>query len=216
MKNKFELIIFDWDGTLVNSVDWIVSCMQKAALQCDLQVPDTQAVKNIIGLSIEKALENLFPGMDKKNQEHLIDCYSQYFFSRQTGKEDLFDGVGDMLEHFKAEGFLLAVATGKKSTGLAKAMQGTGLEVFFDTTRGADQTASKPDPLMINEIVNELQVSKDKVVMIGDSTHDLQMARNADVSAVGVCCGAHSRDKLESYRPMACLQKTTELRELLV
>ncbi len=216
MKNKFELIIFDWDGTLVNSVDWIVSCMQKAALQCDIPVPDTAAVKNIIGLSIEKALENLFPGMDKKNQEHLITCYSHYFFSRQTGKEDLFDGVGDMLEHFKSEGYLLAVATGKKSTGLAKAMQGTGLEVFFDATRGADQTASKPDPLMINEIVNELQVSKDKVVMIGDSTHDLEMARNADVSAVGVCCGAHSRDRLEHYRPIACLQKTTELRELLV
>ncbi len=212
---SFDLIIFDWDGTLVNSIDWIVHCLQKSAQACGCDVPETQAAKNIIGLSFEHAMAELFPGIDKHTQEQLIAHYSQQFFSKKITQNDLFAGVYEMLVQFKQNGYLLAVATGKKSTGLVKAINGTGLVDFFSATRSADQTASKPDPLMINEIVEELSVSKDKVLMVGDSVHDLQMAVNAKVTSIGVACGAHSVEVLRQYNPMMCLQRTSELLEII-
>ena len=211
MKNSFDLIIFDWDGTLVNSIDWIVQCLQDAAQACGCDIPETQAVKNIIGLSIERAMDELFPEIDESIQEQLIAHYSQQFFSKKISQNDLFAGVYEMLVQFKQSGYLLAVATGKKSTGLAKAMNGTGLVDFFCTTRSADQTASKPNPLMIDEIVEEMNVSKDRTLMVGDSVHDLQMAINANVAAIGVACGAHSDEVLRQYNPKMCLEHTSEL-----
>lgn len=216
MKDSFDLIIFDWDGTLVNSIDWIVQCLQKAARECGCDVPETQAAKNIIGLSIDRAMDELFPGVDKSTQEQLIAHYSQQFFSKKITQNDLFAGVYEMLVQFKQNGYLLAVATGKKSTGLEKAINGTGLVDFFSTTRGADQTASKPNPLMIDEIVEEMKVSKDRTLMVGDSVHDLQMAINADVSAIGVACGAHSDEMLRQYNPRMCLEHTSDLLKVIL
>ncbi len=212
---KFDLIVFDWDGTLVNSIDWIVHCLQKAAQLCNCDVPETQAVKNIIGLSIEHAMAELFPGIEKQVQEQLISHYSQLFFSKKTSRNDLFSGVYDMLVQLKQNDYLLAVATGKKNRGLIKTMKDADLLDFFSVTRSADQTASKPDPLMLNEIIEELEVSKDKVLMVGDSVHDLQMAINAKIAAVGVACGAHSIEVLRQYNPLMCLQQTSELLEII-
>ncbi len=211
MKNRFDLIIFDWDGTLVDSVDWIVRCIQIAAERQGCVVPDAQSAKNIIGLSIENAIKTLFPDVDAETRQKLAADYSQTFFSRAISPDDLFPGVSDMLRGFRQKGYRLAVTTGKKSSGLARAIAGTGVADFFCTTRCADQTASKPNPLMLDEIVAELGVDKQRTLMVGDSVHDLQMALNARVASVGVTCGAHSAATLRQYQPLLCLNYPTDL-----
>ncbi|QWF71106.1 HAD-IIIA family hydrolase [Methylomonas paludis] len=214
MKNRFDLIIFDWDGTLMDSVDWIVHCIQQAAEQYDCPVPPTQAAKDIIGLSIENAIAALFPDVDETKRQLIVKQYSRTFSSRLISRADLFPGVYEMLQQLRESGYRLAVATGKKSTGLQQVMQACQVSDLFCTTRSSDQTASKPDPLMLNEIVTELGIDKQRTLMIGDSIHDLQMALNAGIAAVGVTCGAHSADILEQYQPLFCLDYPTDLLEL--
>jgi phosphoglycolate phosphatase len=215
MKNRFDLIIFDWDGTLVDSIDWIVHCIQNAAINHNCPIPAAQAAKDIIGLSIENAINTLFPSIDSQTQQKLVNDYSQTFFSKQISRDDLFPGVYEMLQQFKQDGYRLAVATGKKSSGLAQAIEGTGVADLFCTTRCSDQTASKPHPLMIDEIVAELGVSKQRTLMVGDSIHDLQMALNAQVASIGVSCGAHSELVLQQYQPLRCLSYPTDLMDIL-
>ncbi len=211
MARRFDLIIFDWDGTLVDSIDWIVHCLQKAAGECNCNVPEPQAARDIVGLSIQRAMEKLFPGIDQKTQEQLIASYSQEFFSKQITEDDLFTGVNEMLVKLKKMGYFVAIATGKSQVGLDRAMKGTGLNDFFHVTRCADQTASKPQPDMLEEIISELGVSKERVVMVGDSVHDMQMAINAGIASIAVSCGAHSSVQLQQYNPLFNLQQTTEL-----
>lgn len=215
MKNRFDLIIFDWDGTLVDSIDWIVHCIQNAAINHNCPIPAAQASKDIIGLSIENAIKTLFPTIDSETQQKLVNDYSQTFFSKQISRDDLFPGVYEMLQRFKQDGYQLAVATGKKSSGLAQAIEGTGVADLFCTTRCSDQTASKPHPLMIDEIVAELGVSKQRTLMVGDSIHDLQMALNAQVASIGVSCGAHAESVLQQYQPLCCLPYPTDLMDIL-
>lgn len=215
MNNRFDLIIFDWDGTLVDSIDWIVHCLKKTAIAHGCVVPEDQAAKNIIGLSIQKAMDELFPEINQKTQEQLISCYSQEFFSKQITADDLFLGVNEMLVALKQKGYQLAVATGKSSSGLHRAMQGTGLSEFFGITRCADQTASKPQPDMLEQIIKEMGVSKERVVMVGDSVHDMQMAINADISAIAVSCGANTTEQLQQYNPLLNFKQTTELLKVL-
>ncbi len=215
MKNKFDLIIFDWDGTLINSIDWIVSCIQKAAQICDCDIPEARAARNVIGLSLENALHRLFPGIDQNTRRQLTQCYSELFLSRKTAQDDLFAGVYEMLVHLKKQGYQLAVATGKSRIGLQRAMSGTGTEDLFNASRCADETASKPDPTMIQEILGQLAAANDRTLMVGDSVHDLQMAANANIPCIAVSCGAHSPEQLLPYRPLCCLGQTTELLNLL-
>ena len=213
VKDRFDLIIFDWDGTLVDSIDWIVHCLQTAAAENACKIPGEQAAKDIIGLSIDKAMEKLFPHIDQKLQAQVIACYSQAFFSKQMSQKDFFTGVHGMLLTLKKSGYQLAVATGKSHAGLTKAMQGAGLDDFFHITRCADQTASKPQPDMLEEIMAAMDVPKERVVMVGDSVHDMQMAKNAGISAIAVSCGANSSEQLQRYNPLLNLQHTTELLE---
>jgi len=215
MKNRFDLIVFDWDGTLVDSVDWIVHCLKKAAGDQGCVIPKEQDVKDIIGLSLYKALDKLFPDLDETAQQRMVASYSEAFFSKKITKEDLFVGVNDMLLTFKQAGYQLAVATGKSRHGLDKAMLGTGLENFFNITKCADETASKPSPDMLDAIVREMNVSKERVVMVGDSTHDMQMAINAGIPSIAVLCGANSQEQLQQYNPLLNLQQTTELLKVL-
>lgn len=215
MKNRFDLIIFDWDGTLINTIDWIVSCLQNAAQMCRCNVPEEQAAKDIIGLSIDKAVNALFSGIDPATRQRLVHHYSQLFFSRRLCRDDLFSGVYAMLEHLKQRGYLLAVATGKGRAGLRQALNETGTEHLFCMTRCADETASKPSPVMLQEIMAHTGVSAGRALMVGDSVHDLQMAANARISAVGVTCGAHSEAVLQPYKPIMCLSQTSHLLNLL-
>ncbi|MEI6268754.1 MAG: HAD-IA family hydrolase [Methylococcaceae bacterium] len=211
MKNRFDLIIFDWDGTLINSIDWIASCLQQAADQCGIAVPEAQAAKDVIGLSINNAMQTLFPEIDPHTQAQLVACYSQQYNSKQISPDDLFPGVYAMLVELKESGYQLAVATGKTRVGLQKALKATGTEDLFCVTRCADETASKPDPKMLLEIIQHTQAAKERTLMIGDSIHDLQMALNAPISAIAVSCGANSAELLQQYHPLLCLQQPTEL-----
>ncbi len=215
MKNRFDLIIFDWDGTLINSIDWIASCLQQAAVQCGIAVPETQAAKDVIGLSINNAMQTLFPEIDPLTQAQLVAYYSQLYSSKQISPDDLFPGVYPMLVELKASGYQLAVATGKTRVGLQKALKATGTEELFCVTRCADETASKPDPKMLLEIIQHTQAAKERTLMIGDSIHDLQMALNAPISAIAVSCGANSAELLQQYHPLLCLQQPTELLNII-
>ncbi|MGR9072634.1 MAG: HAD-IA family hydrolase [Gammaproteobacteria bacterium] len=211
MKYRYQLIIFDWDGTLIDSIDWIVSCLQNAAQECHLDVPDEGAARDIIGLSLKNAMVRLFPDIDEDIQGRLLQSYSRLFFSRQMTKRNLFSGVYDMLIELKSLGFQLGVATGKTRAGLQKALQLTETTDLFNATRCADETASKPDPRMLHEIIEQLDVDARNVLMVGDSTHDLQMAMNAGIDALAVSCGAHSSAILEKFNPLACLRQTADL-----
>jgi len=215
MKDRFDLIVFDWDGTLVDSVDWIVHCLTIAATKQGCDIPPKQAIKDIIGLSIQRALQELFPRIDQNTQEQLIACYSQEFFSKEISANDLFTGVNDMLITLKQQGYQLAVATGKSRAGLDKAMIGTGLSDFFHISRCADETASKPQTLMLEEIIAEMGVERERVLLVGDSVHDMQMAINASVPAIAVTCGANSIEQLQQYKPLLNLQQTTDLLDIL-
>ena len=205
------MIIFDWDGTLINSIDWIASCLQYAAAQYNCPIPESQAAKDVIGLSINKAMQTLFPEVDEQTQQQLVACYSQKYFSKQISKDDLFPGVYEMLIELNEAGYQLAVATGKNRAGLQEALRATGTEELFCITRCADETASKPDPRMLNEIMQHTDTAKERALMVGDSIHDLQMALNAHISAIAVSCGAHSEECLQQYNPLLCLQQPSEL-----
>lgn len=215
MNTKYSVIIFDWDGTLINSIDWIVNCLQTAASQCDLPVPSEQDSRDIIGLSLTEALAAIFPGISTQAKADLINAYSQQFFSRQTSKQDLFDGVYAMLTNLQATGYHLTVATGKTRASLDKMMHATETENLFQHSRCADETASKPDPKMIFEIIEEFNVDSKRVLMVGDSVHDLQMAENAGIDTIAVSCGAHSATTLAAYNPLACLSRTPDLIDFL-
>ncbi len=195
----------------MDSVDWIVHCIQQAAMNCECAVPDVQAVRDIVGLSIENAMKQLFPDEESDIRQKIAADYAKTFFTKKIGPDDLFPGVHEMLKQFRDQGYHLAVATGKKSTGLHAAMNATGAAGLFSTTRCADQTASKPNPLMLDEIMAELGVDKQRTLMVGDSVHDLQMALNAQVASVGVTCGAHSAATLQKYNPLLCVNYPTDL-----
>ncbi len=215
MNNRFDLIIFDWDGTLVDSIDWIVNCLQAAGDQCGCGIPAPQAAKDVIGLSISNACATLFPEADQATLTRLIGCYQQAYLSRQLGREDLFPGVYAMLVELKQAGYQLAVATGKTRTGLQQALKATDTEELFCITRCSDETASKPDPRMLHEIMRHTNAANERSLMIGDSSHDLQMAINAQISSIAVSCGAHPEHTLKHYRPLLCLQQPAELLSII-
>ncbi len=211
MKNRFDLIVFDWDGTLINTIDWIVHCLQKAGEEFSCLIPEPQAAKDVIGLCINNAVATLFPDSNKETQKNIVASYSQAYSSKKLSREDFFPGVYDMLVNLKESGYRLAVATGKTRSGLAQALQATNTEGIFNITRCADETASKPDPKMLHEIMNLTQSTRVRTLMVGDSIHDMQMALNANVPSVGVACGANSKESLLQYNPLLCLQQPTEL-----
>ncbi|TAK62165.1 HAD-IA family hydrolase [Methylobacter sp.] len=215
MKNRFDLIIFDWDGTLIDSIDWIVYCLQTAGKQCGYEIPEPQAAKDVIGLSITNACATLFPGAGDATLPKLTACYQQTYLSRQLSRDDLFPGVYEMLVELKQTGYQLAVATGKTRTGLQQALEATDTEDLFCITRCSDETASKPDPLMLHQIMQHANAANERSLMVGDSTHDLQMAMNAQISSIAVSCGAHPKDILQQYSPLMCLQQPAELLNII-
>lgn len=216
MKQRFDLLVFDWDGTLFDSIDWIVLSLQQAARENGLNPPEAAHAKAVIGLSIAEAMCTLFPGVEDELAERLIDAYRRHYDSRHMNAGDLFDGVPDLLAGLRDAGYKLAVATGKGRSGLHHAMQVTETAHLFDAYRCAEETASKPRPDMLLQLMDELDVPAKRTLMIGDSVHDLRMARNAGVASVGVACGANSLEELLALQPMFCLEHTVQLGAMLV
>lgn len=216
MKDRYELVVFDWDGTLFDSVGWIVESIQQAARACGAAVPEAGAAREVIGLSLSEAMAALFPGLDDEAAEDLMREYRRVYQSRAFGVQDLFPDVLEMLRRLREGGFRLAVATGKTREGLHAALRATGTEPLFDAVRSADETASKPDPRMLLEIMRQVGVAPECTLMVGDSVHDLRMAKNAGVDAVGVTCGAHRGHRLAALDPVLCLERAADLLPHLV
>jgi phosphoglycolate phosphatase len=216
MRHETDLLIFDWDGTLFDSIEWIVTCLQQAARQTGLREPSQREARAVIGLSLQAALDTLYPGEDEATAHRLVAHYRDVYHTRPLSSLGLYQGVPELLTALREEGYQLAVATGKARSGLDAALDETGIRHLFDATRCADETASKPDPLMVEEILEELQVAKDRALMIGDSLHDLRMADRAGIRAIGVSQGANDHEELMSLSPVFCIAEIHELSRYLL
>lgn len=197
MAERFELIVFDWDGTLMDSAGAIVSAIIAACQDLDLPVPTEARARHVIGLGLHDALAHAVPDLPEHHYPRMVERYRHHFLSADH-ELSLFPGAFDMIEWLAGEGRMLAVATGKSRTGLDRALAHTGLGSFFHSTRCADECFSKPHPAMLEEIMAELGVAPARVLMVGDTTHDLHMARNAGVAGLAVSFGAHPRAELEA------------------
>ena len=215
MKRSYRLLIFDWDGTLMDSEEHIVACMQAAMADLGLDVLDRRTIADIIGLGMREALQRLFPERtDSDFFTGFVACYRTYYFADDAPQE-LFADAETTLRRLHSEGYLLAVATGKGRHGLDKVLSDTGLRPVFHAHRCAEETASKPDPRMVRELLDELQVAPEHALVIGDSEYDLQMAANAGVDAIGVSYGVHASDRLLRYDPLICLDRISDLPDFL-
>lgn len=197
MAERFDLIVFDWDGTLMDSAGAIVDAIVAACHDLDLPVPTEARARHVIGLGLQDALAHAVPDLPEHHYPRMVERYRHHFLS--TDHElSLFPGAFDMIEWLANQGRMLAVATGKSRKGLDRALAHTGLGPFFHSTRCADECFSKPHPAMLEEIMAELGVAPTRALMVGDTTHDLNMARNAGVAGLAVSFGAHPRAELEA------------------
>jgi len=213
---NYDLLIFDWDGTLADSIGRIVEAMRQAADLSGRPVRDDLAIKGIIGLGLPEAIRTLYPDITGND---LIDFRQHYADSYMAMDNDvpspLFQGVVESIEGFRAEGYKLAVATGKARRGLNRVLKAHDWLDYFDITRAADETASKPDPLMLHEILQHCGVQPERALMVGDSSFDLLMARNAGMDSVAVGYGAQTLDSLREFEPRLAIESFPELRAWL-
>jgi phosphoglycolate phosphatase len=213
--NPFRLLVFDWDGTLMDSIGTIVACTQATIRDLDLGVLPEKTIRGMIGLSLRHTIEILSPGCDEAHFSRILDRYREHWHSTYRDMPLLFAGVGELLRDLAGAGYLLAVATGKSRRGLDYALDQTGLREVFHATRTVDEAFSKPHPKMLLDLLDELGVAPREAVMIGDTTYDLEMARSARTPAVGVCSGGHGREELLELEPLACLDQVVDLRPWL-
>lgn len=198
---SYQLLIFDWDGTLIDSTGRIISSFKGGARELGLRIPPDEDVRNIIGLGLKEAIEQVMPELNSTQVDALAQAYSRHYLEVDETPTALFHAVAEGLEHLRARGFRLAVATGKSRRGLDRVMQETGLGHLFEVTRCADETRSKPHPRMLEEILAHTKVSVDSALMIGDTDYDLNMATNAGMDALAVTYGAHELSRLEQAQP---------------
>ena len=215
MQNDYKLLIFDWDGTLADSIGRIVTAMHIAAQRAGRPERNDEAVKGIIGLGLPEAILTLYPDMTPEQVVSFRQHYADVYIAMDAQPSPLFAGVKDSLEAFRAEGYRLAVATGKARRGLDRVLKANGWEDFFDITRAADESASKPDPLMLKQILARCDVRPEHALMVGDASFDLLMARNAGIDSVAVGYGAQSMQSLLAYEPRLAIERFTELRTWL-
>lgn len=209
--NPFRLLVFDWDGTLMDSIGTIVACTQATIRELALGELPERTIRGTIGLGLKETIDILSPGCDDERYGQILECYRKHWHSTYRDMPLLFSGAGEMLLELADQGYLLAVATGKSRRGLDYALGQTGLGPLFHATRTADEAFSKPHPQMLLEILDDLGVAARDAVMIGDTTYDLEMARSARTASVGVCSGGHGREDLERFGPLACLDGVMEL-----
>lgn len=212
---KFQLLVFDWDGTLADSEACIIDAMQLASAEAGLPKCHDAQIREVIGLSLEVAIETLFPEVDVTLRNSVAARYREYYFSTSTSAVPVFEGVVDILEKLNQENYFLAVATGKSRRGLDRSLSETGLDKYFHTTRCADETISKPNPQMLIEIIDFFGLEAVDALMIGDSEYDLQMANNAGTESVAVSYGVHNVERLQQCEPLGIIHKIAELSDFL-
>jgi phosphoglycolate phosphatase len=214
MSRRFDLIVFDWDGTLFDSTMLIVRCIQAACRDIGVAVPSDADAAYVIGLGLHDALQHAVPGLAPARYPELGRRYRVHYFASQD-ELVLFPGTLEMLQALRARQHLLAVATGKSRRGLDDALAHAQLRGMFDATRTADETASKPHPLMLQELMAECGAAPERTLMIGDTTHDLQLARNAGTPRVAVSYGAHESEAFAEHEPLFVAHSTKELHDWL-
>jgi phosphoglycolate phosphatase len=210
MDKPFELLAFDWDGTLFDSAGSIVRSLQATCRDCSLPVPSDEQASYVIGLDLPVGLRHLVPDIPEEQMPSLVACYRKHYLAMDQNIP-LFAGIKEMIEELHAAGFQLAVATGKNRKGLGRALTNTGLGPYFAALRCGDDCPSKPNPQMLVELMAELAVPRERTLMIGDTTHDMQLAVNAGVAGLAVSYGAHTRAELSRLNPLACLDDVTQL-----
>lgn len=212
---KAKVVIFDWDGTLVDSVEHIAESLHQAATDLGYPAREREAYRDIIGLGMVEALEKLYPGISREQMNSIREGYARYFFSKVTTPQNVFAGMADVVSDIRGAGLGCSVATGKSRRGLDVALVSSGLGEHFDITRCADETRSKPDPRMLEEIVRFYNIDPSEAVMIGDTRYDLDMAQRIGMPSIGVEWGVHKRDVLAEYSPHAVVDTVADLRRVL-
>ncbi len=211
----FDLIAFDWDGTLFDSTAIITRCIQAAVRDVGGTVPSDAAASHVIGMGLMQALAHAAPDVPKQKYAELGARYRHHYIARQD-EISLFEGVLPMLAELKRRSHHLAVATGKSRSGLDVALRAVQLQGLFDASRTADETAGKPDPRMLHELSREFGLVPTRVLMVGDTTHDLQMARNAGCASVAVSYGAHPDSGFAELGPLFIAHSVAQLRDWLL
>ena len=215
MPQKFSLVVFDWDGTLMDTTGAIVHAIRQSAADLDLPVPSLERAAHVIGLGMLDALAYAVPDLPRERIPEYLERYRVHYFSRDASLVP-FEGIVGLLERLAASDAWVAVATGKSRVGLNRSLEQTGWSRYFVTTRTADEGAPKPDPWMLRDICEELGVAPEATVMIGDTTHDLDMASSAGAAAIGVTYGAHPRADLASRATLGLVDHAGELADLLL
>ena len=216
MNHQAKLIVFDWDGTLMDSAAHIVTCLQMALADLELPQKSDDEIKNIIGLGLREALGVLCPQANDQELTALTERYRQHFFDQQHEPCELFPGARELIEELHGQDYFLAVATGKGRNGLDKVLNETGMGAFFPVTRCADESHSKPHPQMLLDIIDWYGVEAHETIMIGDTEYDLEMANNAAAHSVAVTYGVHEKQRLLDCKPLTCLDNINDLHQWLL
>ena len=209
-ERRYEVIVWDWDGTIIDSTPTIVFCIQQACRDLGFPEPDDSLASSVIGLGIQDSLRRAVPWIEPAHFPKMVDRFRHHYLARDHDLH-LFDGIRELLEELRAAGFRLGVATGKSRVGLDRSLAHHGLGHVFEETRTADESFSKPHPGMLLELSDVLQVPVRRMLMVGDTTHDLQMAINAGVDGVAVTYGAHPLDTLQTTDSLGYVHSVPEL-----
>lgn len=209
--SKYSLLVFDWDGTLIDSKQQIVNCMQATISFLQLEARSDVQISDIIGLGLDEAIRSLFPNIPTKVIKQVAQAYREHYLTKDKTPSPLFEGATQVLNTLKQTGFDLAIATGKSRRGLDKGLIDTGLEDYFPITRCADETRSKPHPQMLEEILVDHNADPSKTLMIGDSEFDLQLANNTKVDGLAVSYGAHELMRLLKQDPVGFIDDINQL-----
>lgn len=209
------LLIFDWDGTLLDSSDKIVACMQRAAEDCRRRPLEAEDIRNIIGLELGLAIQSLYPELSQAQCLQIREAYVRHFIEADQQPCQFFDGVSESLHALHGAGHTLCVATGKSRRGLRRVFSELPEARLFSATRCADETASKPEPLMLKQLCEEFAVAPQQAVMVGDTEYDLEMAARLAMPSVGVSYGAHASERLQRWQPLGIIDYFPELLALV-
>ena len=215
MNKKFELLVFDWDGTLMDSEAQIVDCVLAAIEDLNLETRNREEIKNIIGLGLTEAMQVLFPQGDDATVKALSERYRHHFLFKSTISSEMFPGAVTTIQNLAEMGYLLAVATGKGRNGLNKVLSETGLGEYFHATRTADETFSKPHPQMLLELMDVLGAAPEQTLMVGDTEYDMLLAKNANVSSLAVSYGVHATERLLKCQPVGCIDAISDIESWL-
>jgi phosphoglycolate phosphatase len=215
MDKSYRLVIFDWDGTLADSMAQIVSCMRQTFEALGLPRPDEMLIRHTVGLNLEAVASRLAPQVDRLMVGQIADTYRKLALTNRNHSAQLFDGVKSGLSSLREQGFYLAVATGMGRRGLDVALNNSELSDLFDITRCADETCSKPDPMMLDEILTDLNLRAENAIMIGDTSYDIEMANNIGMDSIAVTYGMHEEVHLRPCKPRYLINHFSEIEPLI-